>query len=153
MAPNPPTPQGGRRPLTQKGLPRKKPGPAPKPLSERLMQKSLKPVRRVERSYPKERKIEVLLYLLNHRVPDARPRKVPRRRIGQPHESELTQPMVRDENGELVWYRAPTYAEASEFWKIPTPTIQGWWDSRDKLLEGTGIEVPGVGPGGMSTAL
>lgn len=50
--------------------------------------------------------------------------------------------MIRTESGQYVWYRAPTYAEASDFWNIPTPTIQGWWDSRRKLLEGTGIELP-----------
>ncbi|KAK3393168.1 hypothetical protein B0H63DRAFT_516370 [Podospora didyma] len=149
MAPNT-MPQPPRRPLTQKGVERKRPGPAPKPLSERLAMKAAKPVRRVERSYTRERKIEVLMFLLNHRVPDPRPRKVPRRRIGQPHEEELTQPMVATPNGDLVWYRAPTYAEASSWWKIPTPTIQGWWDSREKLLEGTGIEIPKVGPGGLA---
>ncbi|KAK4459110.1 hypothetical protein QBC42DRAFT_143010, partial [Cladorrhinum samala] len=146
-----PTPP--RRSLTQKGTERKKPGPAPKPLSERLKNKPLKQVKRIERSYTRERKVEVLLYLLQHRVPDPRPRKVPRRRIGQPHEEELTQPMVANEYGELVWYRAPTYSEASEFWKIPTPTIQGWWDAREKILEGTGFELPKVGPGGVSTAI
>lgn len=149
MAPAPPA----RRPLTLKAAEKKRPGPAPKPLVEGLRTSPAKQIRRVERSYSRERKIEVLLYLLNHRVPDARPRRVPRRRIGQPHEQELTQPMVRTETGEYVWYRAPTYAEASNFWKIPTPTIQGWWDSREKLLKGTGIEVPTVGPGGLSAEL
>ncbi|KAK3996527.1 hypothetical protein QBC44DRAFT_355680 [Cladorrhinum sp. PSN332] len=154
MAPNvPPKPTPPRRSLTLKGLERKRPGPPPKPLSERLKNKPLKQVKRIERSYTRERKVEVLLYLLQHRVPDPRPRKVPRRRIGQPHEEELTQPMVTNEYGELVWYRAPTYSEASEFWKIPTPTIQGWWDAREKILEGTGFELPQVGPGGVSTAL
>ncbi|KAK0668121.1 hypothetical protein QBC41DRAFT_394543 [Cercophora samala] len=150
-----PTPKATpiRRPLTLKGVERKKPGPAPKPLSEKLKAKALKQIKRVERSYTRERKIEVLLYLLTHRVPDQGPRKTPRRRIGQPQEDCSTQPVVENENGELVWYRAPTYAEASAFWKIPTPTIQGWWDSRDKLLEGTGIEVPKVGPGGVPKAL
>ncbi|KXX78290.1 hypothetical protein MMYC01_206505 [Madurella mycetomatis] len=149
MAPAPPA----RRQLTLKAAEKKRSGPAPKPLTEGLRTNPAKQIRRVERSYSRERKIEVLLYLLNHRVPDVRPRRVPRRRIGQPHEQELTRPMVRTETGEYVWYRAPTYAEASEFWKIPTPTIQGWWDSREKLLKGTGIEVPTVGPGGLSAEL
>ncbi|KAK4154655.1 hypothetical protein C8A00DRAFT_32548 [Chaetomidium leptoderma] len=149
MAPSAPT----RPRLTLKGLPRKRPGPAPKPLSERLKNRPPKQVKRVERSYTRERKIEVLVYLLNHqvRVLDDRLRRVPRRRVGQPHESnELAEPVVQEENGEFVWYRAPTYAEASDFWKIPTPTIQGWWDSRKKLLEGTGIELPQVDPVGFS---
>ncbi|KAG7292089.1 hypothetical protein NEMBOFW57_002121 [Staphylotrichum longicolle] len=142
MAPSAPT----RPRLTLKGVERKRPGPAPKPLSERLKSKPLKQVKRIERSYTRERKIEVLNYLLNHRVPDGRRTTAPRRRIGQPPAQELVSPppTVREENGEYVWYRAPTYAEASDFWKIPTPTIQGWWDRRKKLLAGTGIEVPEV---------
>ena len=142
MAPTPP-PTTARRPLTLKGLPRKKPGPVPKPLSERLKGKPMKPLRRVERSYTRERKIEVLMYLLNHRIPDNRHRRqVPRSRVGQSHEQDWTQSMIQNESGEYVWHRAPTYAEASQFWKIPTPTIQGWWDSRKKLFEGSGIELP-----------
>lgn len=159
MAPSAPT----RPRLTLKGVERKRPGPAPKPLSERLKSKPLKQVKRIERSYTRERKIEVLNYLLNHRVPDGRRTTAPRRRIGQPPAQELVSPppTVREENGEYVWYRAPTYAEASDFWKIPTPTIQGWWDRRKKLLAGTGIEVPEVAerpsparraPTGASTA-
>ncbi|KAK4131743.1 hypothetical protein BT67DRAFT_444530 [Trichocladium antarcticum] len=141
MAPTPPP--TARRPLTLKGLPRKKPGPVPKPLSERLKNKPVKPLRRVERSYTRERKIEVLLYLLNHRIPDNRHRRqIPRSRVGQSHEHDWSQSMIQNASGEYVWHRAPTYAEASEFWKIPTPTIQGWWDSRKKLLEGSGIELP-----------
>ncbi|KAK4240677.1 hypothetical protein C8A03DRAFT_12979, partial [Achaetomium macrosporum] len=125
-------------PLTQKGLPRKKPGPAPKPLSERLKARALKEVKRVERSYTRERRIQVLLWLINHRVPDARTTHLPRRRMGQPLVLE------RSETDANVWYRPPTYEEASQFWKVPIPTIQGWWDRRKKILEGTGIEVPEV---------
>ncbi|KAK4034006.1 hypothetical protein C8A01DRAFT_39524 [Parachaetomium inaequale] len=149
MAPSAPA----RPRLTLKGVERKRPGPAPKPLSEKLRAKPLKEVRRVKRKFTRERKIEVLLYLLNHRVADTRERRCPRRRMGQPHEEELTQPIAQGENGNFVWYRAPTYTEASKFWKIPVPTICGWWDSREKILEGTGIELPEVGPGGLSEAL
>ncbi|EGZ76501.1 hypothetical protein NEUTE2DRAFT_77010 [Neurospora tetrasperma FGSC 2509] len=147
MAPRKPPPPPVVR-LTAKGIPAKKRGPAPKPISERPWT-APKPVRRVERSYSRERKIEVLQFLLNHRIADYRPRKAPRRRIGQPpHEQEpVPQTATRDANGQLVWYRAPTYVEASEWWKIPIPTIQGWWDSREKILEGTGIELPKSKPG------
>ncbi|CCC06224.1 unnamed protein product [Sordaria macrospora k-hell] len=147
MAPRKPPPPPVVR-LTVKGVPAKRRGPAPKPLSERPWT-APKPVRRVERSYTRERKIEVLQFLLNHRIADYRPRKAPRRRIGQPaHEQEpVPQTSTRDENGQLVWYRAPTYVEASEWWKIPIPTIQGWWDNREKILEGTGIELPKANPG------
>ncbi|KAK3363073.1 hypothetical protein B0T25DRAFT_575706 [Lasiosphaeria hispida] len=139
MAPNGPpviTPPKLLKPLlTKKGTLRKRPGPAPKPR------------KRVEQSYTRQRKIDVLLFLLNHRVADSRLRKVPRRRIGQPHDQEPEQPMIRDANGELVWYRAPTYIETSKFWKVPVPTIQGWWDAREKILEGTGIELPAAATG------
>ena len=92
--------------------------------------KNRKPVRRVERSYTRERKVEVLMYLLNHRIADPNPKRVARRRIGQPHPDDLPLPQEqmipdgRGPNGELIWYRAPTYAEASEYWKIPVPTVK-----------------------------
>ncbi|KAK0730807.1 hypothetical protein B0H67DRAFT_51090 [Lasiosphaeris hirsuta] len=150
MAPNgpqvPKPPKVLKPLLTKKGMMRKRPGPAPKPLSERVW-KPPKPRKRIEQSYTRQRKIDVLLFLLNHRVADSRMRKVPRRRIGQPHDQEPEQPMVRDENGDLVWYRAPTYIETSKFWKVPVPTIQGWWDAREKILEGTGIELPAAATG------
>ncbi|EGS23646.1 uncharacterized protein CTHT_0003420 [Thermochaetoides thermophila DSM 1495] len=129
-----PTPPASAQLLSATGLPRKKSGPQPKPLKE---------IKRVERTYTRERKIEVLMYLLNHRVPDKRDLKhVPRARLGQPHGFDRNKDLVQTEDGEWVWYRPPTYAEASAFWKIPMPTICGWWESRKKLLEGTGIELP-----------
>ncbi|KAH7176887.1 hypothetical protein EDB81DRAFT_50926 [Dactylonectria macrodidyma] len=47
--------------------PRKKPGPKPKPYSER--QFIVKPpVQRIERSYSKEKEEEVIMYMIHHRV-------------------------------------------------------------------------------------
>ncbi|KAK3330823.1 hypothetical protein B0H66DRAFT_544976 [Apodospora peruviana] len=135
-------PKAPERPrLTKKGLPRKKPGPAPKPMMELAKFKNKKPVKRAERSYTRERKIEVILFLLNHKVVDDRQQlRQPRRRIGQPLENIVEV----GPDGQLVKYRAPTYAEASEWFKVPVPTINGWWDNRVKILEGTGIELPKV---------
>ncbi|KAK3298862.1 uncharacterized protein B0H64DRAFT_454502 [Chaetomium fimeti] len=125
-----------------------------KTLLERAKAKELRQAKRIERSYTRERKIEVLMYLLNHRVPDVRARRFPRRRIGQPHEGESSQQLiVQEDHGDHIWYRAPTYSEASEFWNIPTPTIQGWWDARKKLLEGTGVELPELATTGASPVL
>ncbi|KAK4127083.1 hypothetical protein N657DRAFT_687434 [Parathielavia appendiculata] len=149
MAPSAPPPPRVR--LTKSGRPWKRMGPAPKPLAERLKNRGLKEVKRVERSYTRERKIEVLLWLLNHRVEDVRGHR-PRRRIGDPIEMEVANPGTEEAlNGVLIWNRAPTYAEASQYWKIPVPTIQGWWDARKKILDGTGVELPEVGRGGPIT--
>ncbi|KAL2165935.1 hypothetical protein VTG60DRAFT_3577 [Thermothelomyces hinnuleus] len=91
----------------------------------KIPSKALKQVKRVERTYTRERKIEVLLNLLNCREPDARVTRFPRRRIGQSYERKrmLSHRMVREPNGAFVRYRAPTYCEASASWKVPVPTI------------------------------
>jgi hypothetical protein len=83
-----------------------RPGPKPKPLSERLY-KPPKPIQRIERSYSRERKIEVILFREHHRVLD------PSTRL----------------------YRPPTFEQIVAFWKIPETTIQGWWNSRDTIIE------------------
>jgi len=129
MAPQGPPPEPpAYRPYTKKGVPRKRPGPAPKPKHELAKWKNKKPLQRVERSYTRERKIEVLMFLLNHRIADTMPGRAPRRRLGQPPIAE--EPTGRNEYGQLVWERAPTYAEASAWYKVPMPTIHGWWDNR-----------------------
>ncbi|KAM7196080.1 hypothetical protein V8F33_006372 [Rhypophila sp. PSN 637] len=131
------------RPYTKKGLPRKRPGPAPKPKHELAKWKNKKPLRRVERSYPLERKIEVLMFLLNHRITETEPpQRAPRRRLGQPPECEASYTIT--ETGQRLYHRAPTYAEASAWYKVPMPTIHGWWDNREKILEGTGVKLPEV---------
>ena len=80
------------------------------------------------------------MYLLNHKVAEKRKGyRVARRRMGQSQdhpESELLP------DGTRVYHRVPTYAEASDYWKIPVATISSWWDHREKILEGTGFELP-----------
>ncbi|TPX11694.1 uncharacterized protein E0L32_007673 [Thyridium curvatum] len=108
----------------------KKRGPKPKPLSERVS-KATNPITRPTRRYSRKRKIEVLMYLIHHRVAEppqplnARHRR--RRLFG-------TAPVHNIEDG-LV-YRLPTYEEASAFWKIPRSTILKWYQIRDQILEG-----------------
>ncbi|KAL2175405.1 uncharacterized protein P884DRAFT_279210 [Thermothelomyces heterothallicus CBS 202.75] len=70
----------------------------------------------VERTYTRERKIEVLINLLNFREPDACLTRFPRRRIGQSYEGErmLSHRMVREPSGAFVRYRAPTYRSPEE---------------------------------------
>ncbi|AEO54437.1 hypothetical protein MYCTH_2107175 [Thermothelomyces thermophilus ATCC 42464] len=67
-------------------------------------------------TYTHERKIEVLINLLNCREPDACVTRFPRRRIGQSYERErmLSHRMVREPNGAFVRYRAPTYRGPEE---------------------------------------
>ena len=87
-----------------------RPGPKPKPLSERLLSgvyKPPKPIQRIERSYSRERKIEVILFREYHRVLDTSTRL----------------------------YRPPTFEQIAAFWKIPETTIRGWWDSQDTIIE------------------
>jgi len=108
----------------------KKRGPKPKPLEERPY-KQPKPISRVQRSYSRERKVEVILYLLHHRVQDDQNRRIRagESRIGATEPTEPTQPT--DSTG--VTYRAPTYHEASAHFKIPATTIAAWWKQKDKI--------------------
>ncbi|KAK5654958.1 hypothetical protein OQA88_6715 [Cercophora sp. LCS_1] len=132
------------------GIQKPRRGPKPKPLSEKVKGwKFEKPKRRQERSYTRERKIEVIMFLLNHRVPDTR-EVMPRRRYGQ-YDVE-NEPPQENPDGTFTYFRAPTYTEASEWWKIPTATICSWWDKREAILAGSGIELPAkkVHPEGAS---
>jgi len=102
---------------------KKRPGPKTTPLDARPY-KQHKPISRIERSYSRERKIQVLLFLIHHRVKDDQRRRA---RAGCTNaETELPDGTV---------YRPPTAAEASAYWKIPEPTIKGWWRQRDKIVE------------------
>ena len=86
---------------------RVRPGPKAKPMRNRVY-KLRGPIRRIRRSYSRERKIEVLLFLLNHRV--------------AANEAEAE-------------YRRPTFAEASAYWKIPLSTIHEWWEKQEEILQ------------------
>jgi hypothetical protein len=84
-----------------------RPGPKPKPLNERLLSKPQKPIQRIERSYSRERKIEVILFQEHHQVLD------PNTRL----------------------YRPPTFEQIAAFWKIPENTIRGWWNNQDAIIK------------------
>ena len=89
-----------------------RPGPKPKPLSERLLvYKPPKPIQRIERSYSRERKIEVILFRKHHRVQSI------------------------DLDTGLLVYRPPTFLQMQAFWKIPDETIRRWWNSQDTILK------------------
>jgi len=87
---------------------RLRPGPKPKPHATRPYRPQ-GPIQRIPRSYSKARKVEVLLFLLHHRV--------------------------AVEDTAQSQFRPPTKLEASYYWKIPEPTIQLWWAKRDEILQ------------------
>ena len=89
---------------------RRLPGPKPKPLAQRNYVMP-KPIKRIQRSYPRERIIDVLLFLINHRIP--RDDNLQHRRS------------IHSVNEEASQYRAPTLAEASQYLKISVTTIAG----------------------------
>lgn len=91
-----------------KSTPRKKRGPAPKPLSERKFTLS-KPVTRVERSYSKQKRRDVLMFLIHHKVYEPGPLAGP--------------------DG----WRRPKYKEAAARFQIPTSTLGSWYTHRHKF--------------------
>jgi hypothetical protein len=90
-----------------------RPGPKPKSLSERPY-KPPKPIRRIERSYSRERKIEVILFRQNHII------------------------QAIDPNTGLIIYRPPTFREMESFWKIPDETIRRWWNNKEAIIQSKG---------------
>ncbi|KAL6702591.1 hypothetical protein ACN47E_001321 [Coniothyrium glycines] len=98
----------------------RKPGPqTTRPLQDRAKARS-QPAKRIQRSYPRERKIQVLQWLqdVNNYVLDHTTVKL-RIREGQ------------DWIGDL---RPPTSHEAYLHFLIPASTITGWWTKREAIL-------------------
>ncbi|RFU23983.1 hypothetical protein B7463_g12354, partial [Scytalidium lignicola] len=95
---------------------RLKKGPKIKLLEKRTYTPRIKPITSACRSYTRERKIEVLKFLLYHKVvvlPSATYQKY-RARSGMPLELEPI------DSNSTIKYRSVTIEEASEFWKIAT---------------------------------
>ena len=91
----------------------KKPGKAPTPFSQRIYRpKRIEPIKRPQKNYPRERKVEVLMFMYHHRVVlDRRDgiSQLPRVPVGLEIISE------KRLNGTTIFYRPPTYAETSDF--------------------------------------
>ncbi|KAF8417272.1 hypothetical protein BGX38DRAFT_1070071, partial [Terfezia claveryi] len=83
-----------------------RPGPKPKCLESRVY-KVRGPIQRVQRSYSREKKIEVLMFLIHHRLP---------------------------KDNDQDEYRCPTQTEASQWFKIPQRTIAQWWKNRVQIV-------------------
>lgn len=80
-----------------------RPGRKPKSLENRIY-KPAKRIVRIKRSYAREKTVEVLMFLLHHRLPKG---------------SGL---------------RTPTQVEASKWFKIPQRSIAVWWQNRDLIV-------------------
>jgi len=86
-----------------------------------------KPVKRQQRSYSREKKIQVLTFLLHHKV--VRSAGQQRRRREGASEADASLPVDR------LIYRDVTLEEAAAFFKIPIRTAGGWWAQRDTILQ------------------
>ncbi|KAJ2895615.1 hypothetical protein MKZ38_006290 [Zalerion maritima] len=113
--------------------PPKKPGPKPKSFVDKQL-KPRQPLVRSQQSYPKSRKIEVVLWMCRTRLPEPRGFHAAanvRVSAGAGHYRHVLDGM--DPKGAAV-FRPPSLAETYNFWKIPTATINQWWSKRDDLL-------------------
>lgn len=94
---------------TQKTLQRKKPGPKPKSIRDRVLNpSSIKPIRRVERSYSRKTKIKILKFHFLYQIPV---------------------------DGRLNQYRTPTLAETSSVFLIPESTIHTWTRKEKEIVQ------------------
>ena len=93
---------------TPRAKAKQRPGPKPKALENRVY-KVRGPIRRVERSYSREKKIEVLIFLM-HRLPKG----------------------GGEDDG--IEYRCPTQTEASQWFRIPQRTISEWLRNRVQIV-------------------
>jgi len=100
--------------------PKKRPGPRPKPLRVRAAPKRAEPIKQIQRTYSRDRKIEVLCFLEHYKVHDLR-HQIVTSKLRVREGGTISE---RDQYGQL--YRQPTYEEASTFWRIPISTIRNW---------------------------
>lgn len=115
--------------------------------------KEPKAIVRPQATYSTKRKQEVLMWLIHHRVED----------VESPNQQgRSTTAIARDDaegcvekeprrmpDGTERWFRAPTYQEAANFWKIPQGTIVSWWRAKNKIFDGKvpQAKIPLVHPG------
>ncbi|KAI1828253.1 hypothetical protein F4861DRAFT_173790 [Xylaria intraflava] len=104
----------------------KRPDPARKPII-RSNYKFPKPVKVVQRTYLGRKKIEVLLFLKNHRIPLER-------NIFDLLKLPPGCPCVHGESPVEYGYRKPFLREASDCFKVPKRTILDWRLGGDKIL-------------------
>ncbi|KAI1458469.1 hypothetical protein F4805DRAFT_140448 [Annulohypoxylon moriforme] len=103
----------------------------------------VQPVRHITR-YSRKRKIDVLTWLVNHRVAD-----ISKNEFGEPPTPCLKsgqKPIPEEQLQELrqckdhTIYRPATYREAEKYWNIQGTLIALWWQRREKYLPPAEIE-------------
>ncbi|KAH7114029.1 DDE superfamily endonuclease-domain-containing protein [Dactylonectria macrodidyma] len=105
---------------------RRKPGPRPTPLSQRRLPDNLRPIQRVERTYSRGKRLQVLIFLYHHRV---------HRHPADNGFQRPVPPKIEVKEG----YRLPTFQEAAEYFKVPRTTVQDWWKKRYQVVSGSNI--------------
>ncbi|KAI1254420.1 hypothetical protein MGN70_003823 [Eutypa lata] len=131
---------------------RNKRGPKPFPGTRRkrcdLRVPPPQPIVRPKTTYNKKRKTDVLMYLIHHRLADARgfdqrdhyfPITRMRQGMAPLSMEEAKQRREYWDKGAVV-YRPPTLRDAENFWKIPHSTITHWWKKREKYLPASELE-------------
>lgn len=88
---------------------RRKPGPKPKPLEERSLP-IIKPYQRIERSYTRERKIQILCFLFHYQV------------------------LFVDADG-VEKTRGIKHSEVASIFLVPRCTSSTWWVERNKIIQ------------------
>ncbi|KAG5953418.1 hypothetical protein E4U57_005440 [Claviceps arundinis] len=102
-------------PLSRLAAPQhQRPGPKITALATRPYMLSA-PTSTIKRVYSRRRKIEVLLFLLHHRVTDP--------------EARDSEHYVQD------GLRRPYVREASDWFQIPKRTVHNWWTNRESFDE------------------
>ncbi|KAJ4397523.1 hypothetical protein N0V93_001754 [Gnomoniopsis smithogilvyi] len=86
-------------------------------------------------TYDRKQKQEVLLWLINHRIEDVDYSTNGGRWREDPTPGVEKEPR-RMPDGSEKWFRAPTFMEAADFWKIPFGTIMHWWNRKIYIFEG-----------------
>jgi hypothetical protein len=86
-------------------------GPKPKPIQDRVYRVK-KPIKRKEETYPRARRLAVVMFLYRHQIYDP------------------------DHWKSVNGYRKPFLREASEYFKVPITTISGWYrkDQQDSSV-------------------
>jgi hypothetical protein len=87
----------------------------------------------LQRSYSREKKIQVITFLVHHKVVRSRLTQQRRRREGA-SEADVLLSM------DLLTYRDVTLEEAAAFFKIPVRTVGGWWAKREAIVQNNSRE-------------
>jgi hypothetical protein len=99
-----------------------------------------RPVKRVERSYSRRRKQDVLLFLFHHRIPKTLNTSEFIHRSSIPAFTNSSRILSGLEDSVEDGFRRPTSKEAAVYFQIASEkTVRKWWESRDRIF---GSKIP-----------